>query len=118
MSSGGTCSTTSTPGRSSWRSPSLRLIEAGELIAYRYDGFWEPMDTIKDKQRLDALAESGTAPWRSDDNRSIVKVASENPSRDPGRPLRGRHGVYVVQSGPGRHTERRGPELAEIAGKK
>jgi glucose-1-phosphate cytidylyltransferase len=41
-----------------------RLIEKGELIAYRYEGFWGPMDTIKDKQRLDALAESGQAPWR------------------------------------------------------
>jgi glucose-1-phosphate cytidylyltransferase len=43
--------------------PFRRLIEQGELIAYRYDGFWGPMDTIKDKQRLDALAESGKAPW-------------------------------------------------------
>jgi len=41
-----------------------RLIELGELLAYRYDGFWEPMDTIKDKQRLDAFAESGNAPWQ------------------------------------------------------
>ena len=41
-----------------------RLIEVGELLAYRYEGFWEPMDTIKDKQRLDALAESGRAPWQ------------------------------------------------------
>jgi glucose-1-phosphate cytidylyltransferase len=41
-----------------------RLIEKGELIAYRYEGFWGPMDTIKDKQRLDALEESGRAPWR------------------------------------------------------
>jgi glucose-1-phosphate cytidylyltransferase len=41
-----------------------RLIEKGELLAYRYEGFWGPMDTIKDKQRLDALAESGEAPWR------------------------------------------------------
>jgi glucose-1-phosphate cytidylyltransferase len=41
-----------------------RLIAEGELLAYRYGGFWEPMDTIKDKQRLDALAESGQAPWR------------------------------------------------------
>jgi glucose-1-phosphate cytidylyltransferase len=40
------------------------LIAAGELLAYRYEGFWEPMDTIKDKQRLDELAESGRAPWR------------------------------------------------------
>jgi glucose-1-phosphate cytidylyltransferase len=41
-----------------------RLIERGELVAYPYDGFWGPMDTIKDKQRLDGLAESGRAPWR------------------------------------------------------
>jgi glucose-1-phosphate cytidylyltransferase len=46
--------------------PFRRLIERGELIAYRHDGFWEPMDTMKDKQRLDALAESGRAPWRID----------------------------------------------------
>jgi glucose-1-phosphate cytidylyltransferase len=41
-----------------------RLIETRQLLAYRYEGFWGPMDTIKDKQRLDALAESGHAPWR------------------------------------------------------
>jgi glucose-1-phosphate cytidylyltransferase len=41
-----------------------RLIAKNELLAYRYEGFWGPMDTIKDKQRLDGLAESGRAPWR------------------------------------------------------
>jgi glucose-1-phosphate cytidylyltransferase len=41
-----------------------RLIARGEILAYRYEGFWGPMDTIKDKQRLDALEESGKAPWR------------------------------------------------------
>jgi glucose-1-phosphate cytidylyltransferase len=59
--------------------PFQRLIERDELIAYRYEGFWEPMDTIKDKQKLDALYESGNAPWRSDDNRSMVKVAALKP---------------------------------------
>jgi len=44
--------------------PFHRLIENGELIGYRYEGFWGPMDTIKDQQRLDALAENGSAPWR------------------------------------------------------
>ena len=57
-------STTSSPGEELVEEPFRRLIEKGELIAYRYEGFWEPMDTIKDKQRLDALAESGRAPWR------------------------------------------------------
>ena len=37
--------------------------ERGELIVYRYDGFWAPMDTIKDKQDLDAIVESGNVPW-------------------------------------------------------
>ena len=46
--------------------PFARLIERGELLVYPYDGFWEPMDTIKDKQRLDALVESGRAPWKRD----------------------------------------------------
>jgi len=41
-----------------------RLIERGELVAYTYDGFFGPMDTIKDRQRLEALDETGTAPWR------------------------------------------------------
>jgi glucose-1-phosphate cytidylyltransferase len=52
------------PGEELVEEPFERLIEQGELIGYRYDGFWEPMDTIKDKQRLDALADSGQAPWR------------------------------------------------------
>ena len=53
------------PGEELVDEPFTRMIEAGELLAYRYDGFWEPMDTIKDKQRLDAFAESGKAPWRN-----------------------------------------------------
>lgn len=52
------------PGEELVDEPFGRLIERGELLAYRYEGFWEPMDTMKDKQRLDALAESGRAPWR------------------------------------------------------
>jgi glucose-1-phosphate cytidylyltransferase len=52
------------PGEDLVVEPFRRLIAAGELLAYRYEGFWEPMDTIKDKQRLDELAESGRAPWR------------------------------------------------------
>jgi glucose-1-phosphate cytidylyltransferase len=53
------------PGEELVDEPFRRLIQDGELIAYRYEGFWEPMDTMKDKQRLDALAESGNAPWRN-----------------------------------------------------
>lgn len=49
-----------------------RLIEADELTAYSHDGFWAPMDTLKDKQRLDALVEGG-APW---DTGAAVAAAS------------------------------------------
>ncbi len=44
--------------------PFGRLIERGELIGYRYDGFWAPMDTLKDKQKLETLLERGGGPWR------------------------------------------------------
>jgi len=43
--------------------PFHRLIAEKKLHAYRYDGFWQCMDTFKDKQRLDKLMERGTAPW-------------------------------------------------------
>ncbi len=43
--------------------PFQRLIEARQLVAYRYDGFWAPMDTLKDKQGLETLEASGRAPW-------------------------------------------------------
>jgi glucose-1-phosphate cytidylyltransferase len=40
-----------------------KLIAQNELVAYPYEGFFCPMDTIKDRQRLEALHESGHAPW-------------------------------------------------------
>jgi len=43
--------------------PFQRLIEEKQLVGYPYDGFWESMDTFKDKQRLEALFEGGAAPW-------------------------------------------------------
>jgi glucose-1-phosphate cytidylyltransferase len=44
--------------------PLERLAGDGELVAYRHTGFWQCMDTVRDKQRLDALWESGEAPWK------------------------------------------------------
>jgi glucose-1-phosphate cytidylyltransferase len=52
------------PGEELVDEPFRRLIARRQLLAYDYDGFWEPMDTMKDKQRLDKLLESGRAPWR------------------------------------------------------
>ena len=45
--------------------PFQRLIEANELLAYRHEGFWRPMDTLKDKQVLEDLVEQGKTPWLS-----------------------------------------------------
>lgn len=43
--------------------PFRRLIEQGELTAYKYKGFWASMDTFKDKQVLDDMYAHGNAPW-------------------------------------------------------
>ena len=45
--------------------PFERMIAEGELIAYRHDGFFRAMDTLRDKQLLDELWDSGRAPWKS-----------------------------------------------------
>ena len=43
--------------------PFQRLIADGQLIAYRYQGFWQCMDTFKDKQQLDEVEARGNPPW-------------------------------------------------------
>jgi glucose-1-phosphate cytidylyltransferase len=43
--------------------PFQRLIEKGELITYKHDGFWVAMDTFKDKQLLEDMYSRGEAPW-------------------------------------------------------
>ena len=47
------------------RDPLERLAAEGELMAYKHRGFWQPMDTLRDKQHLEALWESGKAPWKT-----------------------------------------------------
>lgn len=44
--------------------PLGRLAADGQLAAYRHRGFWQPMDTLRDKRALEALWESGRAPWK------------------------------------------------------
>lgn len=46
------------------REPMERLAERGELNAFYHEGFWQPMDTLRDKHLLDALWQSGKAPWK------------------------------------------------------
>ncbi len=43
--------------------PFQRLVEARQLVAHPYDGFWMSMDTFKDRQRLEELYHRGGAPW-------------------------------------------------------
>ena len=44
--------------------PLERLARDGELHAYHHTGFWQAMDTLRDKNQLEALWASGTAPWK------------------------------------------------------
>jgi glucose-1-phosphate cytidylyltransferase len=46
------------------REPLEGLAADGELHAYRHDGYWQPMDTLRDRHVLEALWESGKAPWK------------------------------------------------------
>jgi glucose-1-phosphate cytidylyltransferase len=52
--------------------PFNRLIEEGQLMAYRYEGFWRAMDTLRDKQLLEELVERGEMPWRLSTQRKRV----------------------------------------------
>jgi glucose-1-phosphate cytidylyltransferase len=46
------------------RAPRGRLAADAELMAFKHTGFWQPMDTIRDREYLDALWNSGQAPWK------------------------------------------------------
>jgi glucose-1-phosphate cytidylyltransferase len=51
---------------SSWEGePLIKLAAQGELMAYEHRGFWQPMDTLRDKNHLEELWLSGDAPWKS-----------------------------------------------------
>ena len=45
------------------RKPLERMAEAGQLYAYKHNGFWRPMDTLRDKNELNDMWTKGTAPW-------------------------------------------------------
>ena len=46
------------------QTPLERLAAEGELMAYRHDGFWLPMDTLRDKMVLQDLWDRNEAPWK------------------------------------------------------
>jgi glucose-1-phosphate cytidylyltransferase len=45
--------------------PLERLSQQSEMMAYQHHGFWQPMDTLRDKNFLEELWSSGIAPWKS-----------------------------------------------------
>ena len=47
------------------REPLERLAAAGALHTYRHRGFWQPMDTLRDKHMLEQMWATGDAPWRT-----------------------------------------------------
>ena len=44
--------------------PMNKLVQLGEMMAYKHDGFWQCMDNVRDKKRLESLWENGNAPWK------------------------------------------------------
>jgi glucose-1-phosphate cytidylyltransferase len=46
------------------REPLENLANDGQLYAYKHDGFWKPMDTLRDRTELENLWNSGKAPWK------------------------------------------------------
>jgi glucose-1-phosphate cytidylyltransferase len=51
--------------QTSWESESLcRLADASQLMTFKHDGFWQPMDTLRDKNQLEDLWQNGKAPWK------------------------------------------------------
>ena len=47
------------------REPLERLAREGDLQAFIHDGFWQAMDTLRDKTNLETLWASGRAPWKT-----------------------------------------------------
>ena len=46
------------------REPLEQIASAGQLCAFKHHGFWKPMDSLKDKNDLNAMWQNGTAEWK------------------------------------------------------
>jgi glucose-1-phosphate cytidylyltransferase len=82
------------PGEELVEEPFGRMIARKQLLAYRYEGFWAPMDTLKDKQNLDTLAETPCPPW------AVWMHPSEREPRAPAQEL-APVAAPALSSGPG-----------------
>ena len=67
------------PGDELVEEPFARLIAAGRLHATRYEGFWGPLDTLRDLELLEELASGGQAPWESPSRETVMRTP-ERPS--------------------------------------
>ncbi len=47
------------------KNPLEKLSQNHQLAAYKFDGFWQPMDTLREKEKLEELWQSGKAPWKT-----------------------------------------------------
>jgi glucose-1-phosphate cytidylyltransferase len=45
------------------KGPLEQLAQGGELVAYKHEGFWKPMDTLRDRTELNQMWDAGSAPW-------------------------------------------------------
>lgn len=53
--------------------PFQRLIEDDQLLAFKHDGFWQSMDTLRDRQMLEELVAHGSVPWRGGGHSKIKR---------------------------------------------
>lgn len=64
------------PGEELVYQPMQRMISEGKVWSPRYRGFWQCMDTFKDKQILDELESSGTAPWQVWNSHAVARLSA------------------------------------------
>jgi glucose-1-phosphate cytidylyltransferase len=64
------------PGEELVVEPFARLIEEGQLLAYKHTGFWRSMDTLRDRQVLEEMVERGDMPWNRQETMAC-RVAAE-----------------------------------------
>jgi glucose-1-phosphate cytidylyltransferase len=63
------------------REPLERMAADGRLYAFRHDGFWQPMDTLRERRVLEDLWHAGRAPWKIWDD--VTSARSENGVSSP-----------------------------------
>jgi len=57
--------------------PMQRLVSEDQLSVYRHRGFWQPMDTLRDKHVLQQLWDSGNPPWRLWETPSVLAASAD-----------------------------------------